>query len=244
MVIKDKNCYYKDIEIKFYECDNKKRSRLETIMAYMADIAGIAYAAKGFSHTWLWEHNFVFLLSRSSIHVNRMPVSDEVITIETWEREVKGVLFYRDVIFYDKEGNSLVECSTAWVLANPHTRSILKPSAYTGEVNPYDGKKADCLPPARLKIIEELNEVGKRKIVYSDIDANNHVYNAVYAAIACDYILPELMDRELIDFRINFKQEAVLGEILTIKTKILNEKVTVVGEIDGTISFECEFTFK
>ncbi len=210
----------------------------------MSDIGGIAYAAKGYSHTWLWENNFVFLLSRASIHVNRMPVSDEFITIETWEREVKGVLFYRDVIFYDKYGNSLVECTSAWVLANPHTRSIVKPSTFTGEINPYDGQKADCLPATRLKITEELNEVGKRKIRYSDIDANNHVYNAVYAGIACDYIPSELMQREIADFRINFKQEAVLDKEMTIKTKIEDNNATVVGEIENGISFECEFIFK
>ncbi|MEG0693530.1 MAG: thioesterase [Oscillospiraceae bacterium] len=243
-MIKDKNCFYKDIEIRFYDCDKEKRSRLETIMRYMSDIGGIAYAAKGYSHTWLWEHNFVFLLSRASIHVNRMPVSDEQLTIETWEREVKGVLFYRDVVFYDKDGNSLVECSTAWVLANPHTRSILKPSTFTGEINPYNGKKAECLPPSRLKVNEELELVATRKIVYSDIDANNHVYNAVYASIACDYIPAKLIERGVTDFKINFKQEAVVGEEMTIKTKILDNSAMVMGEIESGISFECEFTFE
>lgn len=243
MLNKNEKCFYKEIEIRFYDCDKNKRARLETIMRYMSDIGGIAYASKGFTHGWLWENNFVFLLSRASVHINRMPVSDEIITLETWEREVKGVLFYRDVVFYDKDGNSLVECSTAWVLANPHTRSILKPSSYTGEVTPYGEKTANCLPPARIKVTQELSEVAKRRIVYSDIDANNHVYNAVYAGIACDNLPIGLMEQALVDFRINFKQEAVYGQEMIIKTNLSQSTAIVVGEVEGGISFECEFSF-
>ena len=243
-MIKDEKCFYKDIEIRFYDCDKQKRARLETVMRYMSDIGGIAYAAKGYTHTWLWDHNSVFLLSRVSIHVNKMPVSDEVVTIETWERKIKGALFYRDVVFYNTEGESLIECSTAWVLANPHTRSIMKPSAFEGEVCAYDEKVANCLAPSRLKLEDDVVEVSKRRIVYSDIDANNHVYNAVYGAIACDNLSEHLLEKGIVDFQINFKQEAVLGEELTIKVKEYENSAVVVGTIENGISFESKFTFQ
>lgn len=241
---KDERCFYKDIEIRFYDCDRNKRARIETIMRYMSDIGGIYCASKGYTHDWLWEHEFVFLLSRASIHINRIPKSEEKLTIETWEREVKGVLFYRDVIFHDESGEPIVECSTAWVGANPNTRSILKPSQYQGEIHPYEEKKADCLPPQRLKPQGEFEELGSRKIVYSDIDGNNHVYNAIYAAIACDFLPNCCMERELADFRINFKQEAVLGDTLLIKAAISENSATVIGELGGIVSFECELKFK
>lgn len=241
---KDNKCFYKDIEIRFYDCDSKKRARLETIMRYIADIAGIDYTSKGYSHSWLWENGFVFLLSRVSIHINRMPVADEALTMETWERGVKGALFYRDVVFYDKQDNAIVESTTAWVLVNPNTRTILKPSVFTGNIPKYEDKKVNCLPASRLKFKEELDSVGKRRIVYSDIDGNNHVYNAVYSAIACDFLPQELMEKDIKDFIINFKREAVYGDDIEMMTKITDNSSIVQGEVGKEISFQCKFEFK
>ena len=46
---------------------------------------------------------------------------------------------------------------------------------------------ADC-PPCRKIKWEDGTLAGRRKVVYSDLDGNGHVYNAVYAGIACDYV--------------------------------------------------------
>ncbi|WMJ21775.1 thioesterase [Paludicola sp. MB14-C6] len=235
--------FTKEIEIEFCDCDNQKRAKIATIMKHMADIAGLAYADKGYSHTWLWEHNFVFLLSRVSIHIDRMPKADEKLVLHTWEHDIKGPLFYRNFAFYDVNETKIIEAATAWVLVNPTTRHIQKPSAFTGNTNLMPEKIVHTIPLSKFKIDEILEKKGTRKIVYSDIDANNHVYNAVYAAIACDFLPQEMMDKKLTDFRINFKQEAILGQNLIIKLNCMNNKTVVIGNLNQIQSFECEFTF-
>lgn len=244
MLIKDERCFYKDIEVRFCDCDNQKRMRLESILRNAADVAGIAYAAKGYSHSWLWENGFVFLLSRVSMKIHSIPHSDDKITLETWEEEVKGVIFYRDVVFYSEKGEKLISCSTAWSLVNPNTRTILKPSAFTGKVEPCPDKELSCEKATRLKLEGEFSECESRRIVYSDIDANNHVYNAVYGGIACDVLPDELIARELDEFRINFKQEAVLHEVMPLKLRLDGNIAEVIGMTGESVSFECRFTFK
>lgn len=238
--------FAEEIELRFCDCDYKKRFKLSAIMSYMADIAGLSYADKGYSHSWLWENSFVFLLSRVSIHINRTPKSDEKITVNTWERETKGVLFFRDFQFVDEAGLVVIEASTAWVLANPHTRQIVRPSAFTGKVDSHPEKKADVSPPGRIVASNELVHNGDRVIVYSDIDANGHVYNAIYAAIACDFIDNNLIEKDISDFKINFKQEAKLGEILSISSAHYYdefEQVYLCGEVGSSLSFECQIGF-
>lgn len=236
--------FTKEIEIAFCDCDNQKRAKMATIMKHMADVAGLAYGDKGYTHTWLWERNFVFLLSRVSIHMDSMPMADEKLTIHTWEHTIKGALFYRNFAFYDANNTKIIEAASAWVLVNPTTRQIIKPSAFTGTANLFPEKAVETLPLGKLKIEDDLEEQGTRKIVYSDIDANNHVYNAVYAAIACDFLPEEVLEKQVTDFRINFKQEAILGESLLIKRNTSNEKAVVLGSLNDVTSFECEFIFQ
>ena len=239
----DPRCFYKPVEIRFCDCDRHKRARVQTLLKIMADIAGVAYAARGYSHAWLWEHRSVFLLTRASVRVRRMPAADETIVVETWEVGIKGAQYYRDFTFFDQKGNRIVEGQTAWVVVDPVSRVIQKPSAFPGHFEPIPDKVADTLPPARLKPEGEFLPQGERTIVYSDIDGNGHTYNAVYGGIACDFLPAELMERRLTDFRINFKQEALLGETLAIRTSLQPNRAAVIGLLGETISFECEFLF-
>lgn len=243
MLIKDEKCFYHNIEVRFCDCDKNKRMRLETILRNTADVAGIAYTAKGYSHSWLWERGFVFLLSRVAMNIKRTPVSEEKLTIETWENGVKGAIFYRNVAFYDENGNEVIACSTAWTLVNPAARTILKPSAFTGKVDPYPEKPVDCKTAAKIKAEGDFTPCESRKIVYSDIDANNHVYNAVYAGIACDVLPDELIERELREFEINFKQEVILHETLELEQSLVDNTAYVIGKIGNTVSFESKFVF-
>lgn len=240
---RDPRCFYKPVEIRFCDCDRHKRARVQTLLKIMADIAGVAYADRGYSHAWLWEHQSVFLLTRAAIRVRRMPIADETIVVETWETGIKGAQYYRDFTFFDREGNRIVEGQTAWVVVDPISRTIQKPSAFPGHFEPIPDKVADTLPPARLKPEGEFLPQGERTIVYSDIDGNGHTYNAVYGGIACDFLPAEWMESRLTDFRINFKQEALLGETLTIQTSLHQNHAFVVGRLGETISFECEFLF-
>lgn len=251
-LIRNERCFYYETDIHFYDCGKNHKARIETILRHTADVAGIAYTAKGFSHSWLWERGFVFLLSRVNIKVYSMPCSEEHITLETWEREIKGALFFRDVNFYNSVGEKLISCSTAWSLVNPEERTIIKPSAFTdgdGRVDLFTEKSGDFPRPDRLKEPENAELKGTRKIVYSDIDGNGHTYNAVYSAIACDFLPYELFDGDIDEFKINFKQEAVIGEELDIFTAISNTspvEAKVVGKLgeQERTSFVCEFIFK
>ncbi len=240
---RDPRCFYKEVEIRFCDCDSTKRARIETVLRIMADIAGVAYGAKGYTHAWLWEHDSVFLVTRAAVRIRRMPVADETILVKTWENSLKGVQYYRDMVFYSMEGETLAEGQTVWVVVDPKSRTIQRPSAFPGSFDPIPELTADTLPPVKLRLLEGMEEAGRRKIVYSDIDGNNHTYNAVYAGIACDFLPPELFTRRLTDFRINFNQEALLGEELSIHTHVEGGRAVAAGYLGDKSSFECEFLF-
>lgn len=240
----EKGVYSQEITLRFCDCDYKKRARVATLMAYMADIAGVAYTKKGYSHSWLWERNFVFLVSRASMTLHRIPKADETVTLTTWEREIKGALFYRDFAITDKTGATIVEASTAWVLANPQTRQILRPSEFTGDIDAHPDIKANAPHLGKIKPPADciLQQAGERTIVYSDIDANGHVYNAVYLGIACDFLPESFIAQDFKTIRINFRQEAKLGEHMCVKFHVTDRSAYIIGEVNDGISFDTMIT--
>lgn len=208
--------FYRNFYLHFYDCDPKEQAKLSTILKYAAEIAGIDYTSRGYGHQYLWEKGMAFLLSRSNFRIHRMPHADDEILASTWEQGIKGSQFLRDFEFFDKDGALLVSASTTWLLVDPVSRKILRPSAFIGEMPQTPDRLPDCEPAGKLRMPEEREPLGKRKIRYSDLDGNGHVYNGVYGDIVSDFLPTELMRHQIAEFRINYQTEAVLGEELDI----------------------------
>lgn len=136
------------------------------------------------THDELWERGFVFLLTKISIHIERIPTTGEFVDVETWEQGQKGTQYIRSFAFYDEKGESIIEAQTTWVLVNPETRSIIRPADFTGRFNPIPDRTPNVAPAGKIRPVGELKEIGDRKVVFSDLDQNGHVYNATYSSIA------------------------------------------------------------
>ena len=60
-----------------------------------------------------------------------------------------------------------------------------------------------------------MEEVGQRRVVYSDCDYNGHINNTHYPDLLCDF-LPDGETRPVADVVINFLGEAPFGDTLTV----------------------------
>lgn len=237
--------FYEPIHFAFHECDNNATARLSSILSHMSNIAGDDYADLGFSHDKLWSDGMVFLVSRMSLRIIRNIKSGEDITLATYERGIKGPMFNRNYEVIDKDGNTIIEAKSAWILCDPATRRILRPGSLDRKVSENWERLPDCPEPLRIKVPKDAVYIGDRKIVYSDIDANGHVFNAFYANIACDFLPFEIASKPIREFSINFQHEAILGDILKVYTHVSSNHATVVGTPNGADmpSFICEFVF-
>lgn len=214
MIQKIDGVFYEENFLHFYDCDCYERAKLSTILKYIADIAGVDYTMKGFSHQYLWDRGMVFLLSRTSLRILRMPKAYETVTASTWEQGKKGSQFLRHFEIFDAEGALLVSAATAWLLVDPNSRKILRPEVFTGFMPKLQEKLPDCAMPGKLRMPQGQTLAGRRKIRFSDLDGNGHVYNSVYGDIAYDFLPAEYQSRALQEFQINYQSEAVLGDEL------------------------------
>lgn len=241
----ENNVYNEEIELAFFDCDLRRKAKLSSIMKFIADSAGKDYAARGLSHQALLEKNQVFLLSRLSIHFERMPVNDEIITVKTWERGISGPYFHRDYEIFDGLGRNCVSATSAWVLVDPRTRQIQRPSKFSHHIVPEKEMLSTCRSCERIKPPENMSLIGNRTIMFSDIDGNGHVYNANYGSIATDFLPHEMQVKDLHNFSINFIREAKQGEILDIYSSFEKEsgRIVVMGKNGENNCFECELFY-
>lgn len=232
----------------FYDCDHLGRMKISSILKVTAEVAGYDYVLKGFNHEFLWERGFVFLLSRISIKINSYPTDQTELETCTWEGGKKGAMFKRQYRIFNGD-EVCVEGTSGWILCNPETRKIYKPSEFPFPQEQDETQIINALEVGRIKAENEAEFVYNRTVAISDLDSNGHVYNANYADIAVDALTMEEYANNLDNFRINYLSEAVLGDTISVyKSVCSDKKIVVTGFVEKsgekTPCFECEFIFK
>ena len=209
------NGYFRQEELCFADCDRYQRARVSGLLNKAAAYAGYDYNARGLTHDVLFEMGEVFLLSRLAMRIHRIPMAGEVLDIATYENGVKGAHMQRVYEMKDQAGEVRVSVKSDWILVNPATRKIMRPSAFTAKPIQTCDRVIDCPDPKKLLLPHEgVEELGTRQVVWSDLDGNGHLYSANYGDIIWDYLPCDLQERTPQEFYINYNHEATLGETL------------------------------
>lgn len=240
----EKEIYNKEIEVFFKDCDSNRRIKLPAIMGYASDIAGNDYTDKGITRKEMEAVNQVFLLARYHYRFYRVPSEGEIITYKTWEKAIESGHVLRDFEVLDSNNEVCFLISSTWIVVDPTTRKIVRPKNFTlREIIPSD-RVLDCEPCGKINFDnEKLNPLGERDVFYTDIDANGHMNNANYGALALDFLPNDLRDRTLSDFYINYNKEAMLADRISLFGYLENNDYYMIGRVENTICFTSKFVF-
>lgn len=237
--------FHVETRISYTQCGPDGNLSLFDFLRLTADIASEDIARRGTSMPFLVEHGIARVLARSSYRIFRMPKIDERIELLTTEERPDSLQFTRDYKFKDSQGNLLVAGESKWLLTDFASRKI-RP---TNVVEPFRKLNTATLekqnlPCGKIAVPAEMEKAGEQWIRQSHIDGNRHTDNAFYGAFAADAFPAEFVGRPIVDFRINYSKEALLGEKLDIFTaKTSDGKLIVVGKKNDEVSFACEFRF-
>ncbi len=157
-----------------------------------------------------------FMLSRLDFEVYEPIVSDVMYTVSSWACEGSRATFPRNYSI-EKDGKTLVMVSSYWVLVDAENRKLLKVDDIDIS-NYYMGEFVE-LYQDRLRIPKnvDLEEVGKKEVMYCDLDTNGHMNNTYYMDVISNYI-PELPagTHRIKSVRLHYSKEASLGDVITI----------------------------
>lgn len=161
-----------------------------------------------------------FILSKVYMRFYEPAHAYDDITVETWTGvESRGFTFYRS--FCVKRGETVIaDALTTWCLIDTLEHKLLPVSKF--ENNFVDEKSLKVDMPRKIKFPaeRELEFVGNRRIVYSDIDYNKHMNNTHYPSMLVDF-LPSPEKHRVREIMLSFVKGAMYED--TLKVHRVNE---------------------
>ncbi len=215
--------YSENYNISWHDTDANRVVAASKIVTYLQETANHQCEGSGLPLDRLRdERGLGFILASLSLKILKPLHAYEKIEVLTWCQPSRGYTFNR-YFEIKRDGELVAMASTVWVLLDIHQKTMVRAST----IAEFDGCfyydepiSPDAVPP-RAKIAKdaELCEIGRRKIVYSDIDYNQHMNNTRYPDMLCDF-LPEMTSispaYRISSLSLSYIKESALGDTLTV----------------------------
>ena len=238
--------FHKEMKIDFSQCTPDRIMTWAEILRFTSDNAGEDFARRGMPWDFLQEKGVAFIVSRVSFHVEKMPLYEQTIRLNTWESAPQGPFATRNFELIDAQnGSLLIKAQTQWVVFDINNHRILPAKAFTLRPSPTIVTDFAGIKPGKIVLPDDMETIAKHKVLFSELDANGHTNNSKYINFVIDNLPADFQKKPVKDLRLNYSRETHLGEELEIKAKYDSEaKVYYVqGVIDGTSSFEAELYY-
>ncbi|MBN1633416.1 MAG: hypothetical protein JW917_04545 [Ignavibacteria bacterium] len=202
------------------DVDTNARLTIVAFCNFMQNFAGKDAERRGFGITFMHQYGLVWVLTKIGARIYEYPCFGDKIRLETWVRGINRIVTDRHFIAYDKNGNKLADAITEWALLDVKSRRPQLIEKYF-HIREYTAdKSADVEMPKKINLPQNMTVIGQRKVVYSDIDLNQHVSNIKYPEWYLDtYDFNFLHNNTVEEFELNFLYESKFGQIMTIKKK-------------------------
>lgn len=203
--------------VRTHECDSTLRMTPASLLNWAGDIAEEHAALLGFGYDAGIEHGLAWVELKLSIGILRMPSWKEEITIETGTWAAGAVVAPRYFKLKDTSGNSIINIQTEWALIDIQKR---RPVALHKHLPFFAAKHVqdpDMEHPQDIPDIEQTGHTASYRAERHTIDFNRHVNNSYYLLWALDSLPESLASKNISSIRIDFKKEAVYGDLVDIR---------------------------
>lgn len=232
--------YEKTIHVDSSDADRYDRLRPSALLRYFQDMGTEHSDLLGMGRqTLVREVHGCWILTRVWFSLERPVLSGETLQIETWNRGYAGIQVYRDFRIYSEE--ALVgQAVSAWVVADLESRKMLRPRDIPAVVA---APVPEHIENRTLKLIREPEEKEfsyEKNVRYSDLDINGHMNNTRYADVLLDVFTPEELENRFVsEMQLNYSQECLFGETLTVSRAVEGEHCYIDGcDGEGKRRFE------
>lgn len=171
------------------------------------------------------------------VKVLKRPLYLEPLKVKTWGRDMQKVFTFRDFEVYNSKGELCIIATSKWALLNIETRSIVRLN--DDIVNCYKIENKAVFEDEKLSKLEIPTNFSNQTlytVTRKDIDLNNHMHNTFYLNLAYEALPEEVFEkRPFNSFRITYKHEITLGDVVTCKYSYFNNRHVVVITNDEKI---------
>ena len=179
--------YEQNFQPSYFECDPEDRMTPGSVLRRVQEVSTDQCEEIGMTTDYYWRINAVFLLSRASLIMHKMPAVKQRVRIVTQPYGIRRAVYFRATTLYDEQGEVLCETDTRWVLVDITTRRILRtPLPDFAEYFADDPTRHEH--PMQMPKPEHIEKISEQQAVLSLCDRNGHVNNTRYADIMCDLL--------------------------------------------------------
>ena len=169
------------------------------------------------------DRGFAWVLVHVKMSADRWPELGEVITVRTWHNVNDGLYTFRAFDLRSDDGKALMNGSTSWLLLDLARSRPVKPVKNMSQIFILDGNENPHVSSEFTELPRETSENAHKKnfeVRLHDLDANDHVNNAVYIEWAVESVPQEVsMNYQLSGWDVNYRKGAYLGDKVIVSTQ-------------------------
>ena len=231
-------------EITIDECSINSKVRITNLLNALQAVAGKHSDLGGMSYFDMQQNNQAWVLSSMRVEIEDLPKWHEVIEIETWIETLSGIKSIRDFNVWLNE-KKIIGVNSLWVVLNTSKRRPENIAISHEHLEKFPNKKPTQSPFHRIDLNQKVEWITNRKVVYSDLDALNHVNNVKYIEWCLDCLPIEILQKNNItSIDINFLKEVTFNENVSIYRCIIQNNVYFYIRLQETICFAMKLEFK
>ena len=210
--------FVKGYTTRWHDTDAARIVRPTQLLVYMQETSNAHLDSTGHNLDRLRdEHSLAFLLSKTKIALYAPLYAHEEIRVETFTAESRAFGFNR--YYRILRGDEVIAAAdTTWALIDLNSRQLCKADAFDFGFEHEPALDIGLPPRFRVPHTDELELLGERRIVYSDLDYNMHMNNTRYADMLCDFMpledIPKIKGMSL-----SYLHEAAFGDVIKIYAK-------------------------
>ncbi len=211
----DKFC--EDFVAACYQVDRRKILRPAAFLDLAQHMAVFGADKLAFGDDVLGPYGCTWVLARQHVRFERPVMHKEPCRILTWHKGLQGLFFLRDYQILGADGEPAVNSTSSWVVMNIAERRVVR-ADFLGDIVSLDPQSPDSAIEAQAGKVAvprgaDLTLIGTHRVLYSDVDYNQHANNVKYTVWAMDALPEELVNTKMVkDLTINFNREARPGE--------------------------------
>ncbi|MGT2907165.1 acyl-ACP thioesterase domain-containing protein [Streptococcus dentiloxodontae] len=166
-------------QVPFYETDVNHNVKLSTLLSVALQVSSKQSEELGNADDYVYKtYNLVWVITDYDITIDRLPVYNEIVTIETEAVAYNKLFCYRDFYIYGEKGDKIMTIGSTFVLMDYDTRKVAE--VPDDLVAPYESDKIKkILRGPKYKLLENAEHTFYH-VRYFDLDMNGHVNNSKY----------------------------------------------------------------
>jgi medium-chain acyl-[acyl-carrier-protein] hydrolase len=228
--------YQETLTIKSYQTNQYGNASIASLFNILMEAAWAHAQVMDWGYDHLKNRNLLWVLSRMYIQIEKYPVWQDRISLNTWSAGTDGIYAYREYVVENEIGEVIFKASTAWLILDMESRKIFRLSDFRNTF-PKRIEANACRNPRRIKPDIHSDELVFSPVLFSELDINRH-FNSVKSVerVLDDYGIDFLNMYEPAELEINYLKEGQAGDSLAVTcTKLAeNEYLNcLVRESDG-----------